>query len=153
MIVGGAVEGGLPVVVLVVDDDHLRGAVRPLLLAVVLLLRMRRVELGCAAPPVLLLVEGDLDGLAVGGRSSVVLVVLLRLLIILVLLALPVPHAVLVLDRGKKGSFNTRHPGSGDRFGEYLLVYCVNLPCARETQIISKHKIHQTCHRGLEVYF
>ena len=41
MVVRSVVEGCLPVVVMVVDDDHLRGAVRPL----VVVLRMRVVEL------------------------------------------------------------------------------------------------------------
>ena len=38
--------------------------------------------------------------------------------------------------------------GSGDRLVDYL---CVILSCARGTLSVCKHKIHQTCHRYLEV--
>ena len=37
-------------------------------------------------------------------------------------------------------------------FGEYPWVYCAILSCARGTQSICKHNIHQTCQQDLEVY-
>ena len=100
MVVRRVVEGSLPVVVLVIDDDHLRSrAVRPLVAEV---LRMRGVELRVAS--VLLFVEGDLDGLAVGGHSGLVLFLVLLVVLISLVLALAVPHAVLVLKQSRRAN-------------------------------------------------